>query len=187
MSDIATLTRRCEDLAKEVARLRAREEIRARVFGFCRALDRLDAALLLAQFHPEAEVDYGVFYKGPVAGFVPVAMGFQGSMRETQHLVGNVCIELEGERASAESYVHAHHVIVQGEERVQLMVGARYLDRFELRGGAWKIAYRTEVIDWGRWLPIAERWFEDNREMPKGQRSPADLSYRFLASSASSE
>lgn len=187
MSDIATLTRRCEELAREVARLRAHEEIRARVFGSCRALDRLDAALLRAQFHDDAEVDYGVFYRGPIEGFAPVAMGFQGSMRDTQHLVGNISIALDGERASAESYVHAHHVLVQGEERVQLMVGARYLDRFELRAGAWKIAYRTEVIDWGRWLPIAESWFEDNREMPKGQRGSGDLSYRFLTSSTSSE
>lgn len=184
MTELEQLNRRCEELAREVARLRAHEDIRARVFGFCRALDRLDAALLRAQFHDDAEVDYGAFYRGPIEGFVGVAMGFQGSMRDTQHLVGNISVDLDGARAAAESYVHAHHVIVQGEERVQLMVGARYLDRFELRDGAWKIAYRTEVIDWGRWLPIPERWFEDNRDMPKGQRGSADLSCRFLVGPA---
>lgn len=180
MTDLESLARRCEALAHEVERLRAHEEIRARVFGFCRALDRLDRDLLRAQFHDDALVEYGTFYKGPIDGFLDVAMGFQGSMRDTQHLVGNVSIELDGERASAESYVHAHHVLVHGEERVQLVVGARYLDRLERRGGGWKISYRTEVIDWGRWLPIAERWFETNEEMPKGLRGNADLSYRFL-------
>jgi len=167
-------------LAAEVERLRALEAIRERVHGFSRALDRLDRELLAAQFWPEAEVDYGVFYKGPIAGFLDVAMGFQGAMRDTQHLVGNVQATVEGTRAAAESYVHAHHVIAQGEDLVQLMVGARYLDRFEKRGAEWKISYRTEVIDWGRWLPVPERWFEQNNEMPKGRRDREDLSYRYL-------
>jgi hypothetical protein len=107
-------------------------------------------------------------------------MGFQGAMRDTQHLVGNVQAHVDGDRATAESYVHAHHVIAQGEDLVQLMVGARYLDRFERRAGEWRIAFRTEVIDWGRWLPVPERWFEQNNEMPKGRRDRDDLSYRYL-------
>ena len=61
------------------------------------------------------------------------------------------------------------------------MVGARYLSRFAQRGGEWRIIYQTEVLDWGRWLPIVEQWFEQNREMPKGQRGRDDLSYRFLS------
>jgi hypothetical protein len=60
------------------------------------------------------------------------------------------------------------------------MVGARYLDRLERRDGEWRISFRTEVIDWGRWLPVPERWFEQNNEMPKGRRDRDDLSYRYL-------
>lgn len=175
-----TLRTTVESLAREVERLRALEEIRARVHGFSRALDRLDRELLARQFWPDAEVDYGVFYKGAVAGFVDVAMGFQGAMRDTQHLVGNVQASVDGDRATAESYVHAHHVIAQGADLVQLMVGARYLDRLERRDGEWRIAFRTEVLDWGRWLPVPERWFEQNAEMPKGRRDRDDLSYRYL-------
>ena len=169
------------ELTKRVARLAAHEDVRNRIFGYTRALDRLDAELLLAQFWPDARVDYGTFYSGEVGGFVEMALGFQGGMRDTQHLVGNVLCSVDGPHATAESYVHAHHVIVQGNDLVQLMVGARYLDRFECREGDWRIAYRTEVLDWGRWLPIPERWFESSAEMPKGLRTRADLSYRYLA------
>jgi hypothetical protein len=175
-----SLRSRLDELSREVDRLRAVEAVRDRVHGFSRALDRLDRELLLQQFWPDAEVDYGVFYKGNVAGFLDVAMGFQGAMRDTQHLVGNVQAVVDGDRASAESYVHAHHVIAQGEDLVQLMVGARYLDRLERRHGEWRISFRTEVIDWGRWLPVPERWFEQNNEMPKGRRDRDDLSYRYL-------
>lgn len=169
-----------DELRRELARLHAVESARGLVYGYARALDRLDRELLAAQFWPDAQVDYGEFYRGDASGFLDVALGFQGSMRDTQHLVGNICVQVHGGEASAESYVHAHHTIVQGEDLVQLLVGARYLDRFACRDGEWRISFRTEVIDWGRWLPVAERWFEHNEEMPKGLRGREDLSYRFL-------
>jgi SnoaL-like domain len=169
-----------EALASEVAQLRAYEAARQRVFGFCRALDRLDQDLLAAQFWPDAEVDYGQFYRGPIAGFLEVAMRFQSSMRDTQHLVGNVLVNVDGDTATAESYVHAYHVIAQGDDLVQLQVGARYLDRLARRNGEWRISFRTEIMDWGRWLPIPERWFESSHELPKGVRNREDISYRYL-------
>lgn len=174
------LTTRFARLEAQLEGLRAREVVRERIFSACRALDRLDRGLLQAQFWDDATVDYGAIYRGPIAGFIDVAMGFQGTMRDTQHLVGNVLVEIDGEEARAESYVHAHHVIVQGEERFQLMIGGRYLDRLTRRAGEWRISFRTELLDWGRWLPMPERWFEDNGELEKGQRDRADVSYRFL-------
>ena len=171
-------------LRREVDRLRAYEEIRKLIYGYARALDRLDQTLLLSLFWPDAEVDYGEFYRGPVGGFIEVAIGFQGSMRDTQHLVGNVMIEFDGSTARSESYVQAHHTVVQGADTVQLLVGASYLDRFERRDACWRISYRTEVMDWGRWLPVPERWFESSNELPKGRRNLEDLSYRHMQRSA---
>jgi hypothetical protein len=168
-----------DQLRTEVSRLRAHEEIRGRIYAYARAVDRLDRRLLEEQFWPNARVDYGVFYQGPVACFFANAMRFQGAMRDTQHVVGNVTIDVTGDNARAESYVHAQHVLVDGENLVQLMVGARYLDRFERRASAWKISHRTEVMDWGRWLPISERWVEAANELPKGLRNRNDLSDRF--------
>ena len=170
---------RVEALRKDIESLRAREEIRNRVFGFARAVDRLDRVLLATQFWPAADVDYGGFYRGPIEGFLDVAVRFQGSMRDTQRLVGTVQITVSAAGANVESYVHAHHTIVQGDNRVQLMVDARYLDCLERRDGVWRISDRTEVVDWGRWLPVPERWFESNRELPKGVRDRTDLSYHF--------
>jgi hypothetical protein len=172
-------TSELDELRVEVLRLRAHEEIRGRIYAYARAVDRIDSKLLEEQFWPNARVDYGGFYQGPVAGFVANAMRFQGAMRDTQHVVGNVMIDVAGDSARVESYIQAHHVLVDGENLVQLMVGARYLDRFERRESAWKLSHRMEVMDWGRWLPMPERWFEAATELPKGLRRRNDLSHRF--------
>jgi hypothetical protein len=174
------ITSELAELRVEVLRLRAHEEIRSRIYAYARAVDRLDRKLLEEQFWPHAHVDYGGFYRGPVAGFIGNAMRFQGAIRETQHLVGNVMIDVVGDdRARAESYIHVRHVLVDGAGLVQLTVGVRYLDRFERRASSWKLSHRTEVMDWGRWFPMPERWFEAANELPKGLRSRNDLSYRF--------
>ncbi|HPF28254.1 MAG TPA: nuclear transport factor 2 family protein, partial [Steroidobacteraceae bacterium] len=71
-------------LQRTVGELAAREALRERIMSLSRAMDRLDRDLYAAQFWPEAEVDYGVFYKGRIDGFLDVVMGFQGAMRDTQ-------------------------------------------------------------------------------------------------------
>ena len=174
-------------LRAALAALQAHEQIRRCIYAYARGLDRLDRTLLGAQFWPDAEVDYGRIYRGPVTGFIEVALAFQGAMRDTQHLVGNVLIALETPHASVESYVQAAHVLTERGERTQLLVGARYLDRFERRGAEWRIAYRSEVIDWARKVPILEDWFELNEELPKGTRGSADPSYRLLPAGRASE
>ncbi len=164
-------------LRSEVQRLTGLEQIRARINQCARALDRLDRALLEEQFWADARVDYGSFYQGAIAAFLDVAMSFQGSMRDTQHLVGNISIQIAAAGASAESYVHAHHVLEKDGRLLHLIVGARYLDRFACRDGDWRLIFRTEVMDWGRSLPVEDRWFESNDQLPKGMRGRADLSY----------
>lgn len=167
-------------LRAQLEQLGGLEQIRGRIYQYARALDRLDRELLEAQFWPDATVDYGEIYRGAIAGFLDVAMGFQGSMRDTQHFIGNILIEMDGDAASAESYVHAQHVLVEGDRLVQLVVGGRYLDRFARRENLWRLCHRTEVLDWGRRLPMTERWFDENAQLPKGRRGREDLSYSFL-------
>lgn len=178
--DIRRLRDDCAALARRIDILESRESITRCIYQAARAIDRLDRPLLAAQFHTDAEVDYGVIYKGAISGFLDITMQFQGGMRDTQHIVGNVDITLDVESATTESYVYAHHVIELGETRNELIVGGRYLDRFERRDGKWKILFRTEVLDWARNVPIGERWFEDNNELPKGRRGHDDPSYLFL-------
>lgn len=162
--------------------LEAKDAIASAIRNVARALDRLDRALLINQFHADAQIDYGAIYRGGIDGFAEIALQFQGSMRDTQHLVGNIQIEVVDElTATAESYVYAHHTLQTEEGLIELVVGGRYLDTFKCREGTWRIVARTEVLDWGRRLRIEETWFEENRELPKGRRDRTDLSYSLFA------
>jgi hypothetical protein len=168
-----------ERLRLQVEELRAQEAIRNRLHNYARALDRLDRRLLAEQFWPDARVDYGAFYHGPVGGFVDAAMRFQNAMRGTQHLVGTVTVKLSGNAAEVESYVHATYFMMDGTELVQLSVGARYTDRFERRNLTWRLGLRAEIMDAGRWIRIPERWRGLARELPRGLRGRTDLAQRF--------
>lgn len=81
-------------------------------------------------------------------------------MGVTQHILGQIDIDLTGEdEAYGENYTLAYHRIDDAAGARDLIISGRYIDRYERRGGVWKIAYRSEVVDWvrdepaGRGLP----------------------------------
>lgn len=154
------------------------------VHKLARAIDRCDADLVGQVFHPDATDDHGGF-KGTANDFVPWVMEVLKGMRRTQHIIGNVLIETDGDRAQGESYFIAHHVL-PGEEGERFMVAAgRYLDRFERRDGAWRIAHRHAVYDWSTVAGASDIW--DRAALPDyafGARGTADLSYAHFANHA---
>ena len=51
-----------------------------------------------------------------------------------------------------------------------LIIAGRYLDRYERRDDVWKIAYRSEVVDWTRSEPVNEPYFEMAPDCLRGGR-----------------
>ena len=86
-------------------------------------------------------------------------------------------IDLQGDEAFGEVYYQAFHRIRNeaGEDR-DLFISGRYVDRYERRGGTWKIAYRSELVDWVREEAAADGWFEGSK-MIVGARKPDDPLY----------
>jgi len=157
------------------------EHARRLIYSYARAVDRLDRALLGAIFYADAHVELGEIYKGGPEGFLDVAMGFMGAMAMTRHDVGNVLILDHGAtHADVESYVQAWHRIETPSGTRELTVYGRYLTRIEARGGDWRIARHSEVIDWGRDVPADPHWFDTNTEMAKGTRDASDASHAFF-------
>jgi hypothetical protein len=74
------------------------------------------------------------------------------------HFLGNVSIELDGDRAHCETYAIAFHRrrSPAGEQKDDVW-GVRYLDEFERRNGEWRIAHRRLIRDWRRVDPVPER------------------------------
>lgn len=146
---------------------------------YCRALDRRDASLLATLFAPDAQVTLGRFHDGDVAGFVAVAMSFMSAMERTQHTLGNVLIEGDGDQAASEAHVHAYHLEPSEDGPHDLTVGARYLTRYARGADGWRITRHEEVMDWGRRTP-SDGWFAGSDDMPKGERGGNDRSYGYV-------
>ena len=101
--------------------------------------------------HADAFDDHGA-YQGNLDGFVDfVAREVWSRFRTTMHKLGQALIEIDGDVAQSETYAVCHHVIEEGGHDVaDNVMGIRYLDRFERRDGAWRIARRALRWEWIR-------------------------------------
>jgi hypothetical protein len=68
--------------------------------------------------------------------------------RATTHFNGQSTVDLDGDRATGESYCIAHHLTVTGEKRTLMLASIRYLDQFVKLHGAWFFAERKLMVDW---------------------------------------
>ncbi|WP_017665701.1 nuclear transport factor 2 family protein [Porphyrobacter sp. AAP82] len=144
---------------------------------YMRGLDRLDGALLEAQFWPDARCEYGVFSGGP-ADFAAFCMTMLTEHERNHHMLGQHLVDFAGEdEAFGEVYYQAYHRVFDesGAPR-DLFIAGRYVDRYERRGGTWKIAYRSELVDWVRDDPAADA-MATAAPFIMGERKPADPLY----------
>lgn len=96
------------------------------------------------------------------------------------HRIGQVGIDFESaDTAFGEVYFQAFHRIA--EEAIgpaDLFVAGSYVHRYERRAGTWKIARRSELVDWVRTEPAADHLLPLQPGFPMGARAPDDLSCR---------
>ncbi|MFC1943884.1 nuclear transport factor 2 family protein [Chloroflexota bacterium] len=152
-----------------------KQEIYELLMRYCRAIDRCDEPLLRSVYHPDATDDHGGF-KGKVPELYDWLSTTLSGMKLTTHNICNVLIEVEGDVAYGEAYFLAYHRIPGKEKDYDMLVGGRYIDRFERRDGVWKIAERRCVFDWNRNDPCTESRWPDG--LLTGCRGPEDQVYQ---------
>jgi hypothetical protein len=170
------------DTARMLDELRSRAEIAEVVMRYCRGFDRGDAALLESCFHPGATHEHGAF-KGLSADFIAQGLEMVAKVVLTHHQLGQVSIEFDGERAWVESYFTSYHRFGAqpppgGKPHEDRIMGGRYVDRFERRAGAWRIAHRRGVNEWMRYEAADDRGFFERPASERGRRDRDDPVYR---------
>ena len=148
---------------------------------YMRGLDRLDGALLEAQFWSEARLEYGIFSGGP-ADFAAFCMAALKDHERNHHMLGQHLIDFVApDEAFGEVYYQAYHRVRDeaGAAR-DLFIAGRYVDRYERRGGAWRMAYRSELVDWVRDDPATDAMLEA-APFIVGARKSADPLYNRQA------
>jgi hypothetical protein len=164
-----------------------RDGIRQCIERLARGEDRRNGAMIKASYWPDSVTDYGVF-KGDFDAYYAWVIPGADAITNTQHVLGQSYIELNGDSARVETHVVSYHRVDMGEEERDTCIGGRYLDVFTRRGREWRIAERTMLYDWyqdwGRsidWaqgvmgLPLSREWFSG--------RANGDYSVEFFKGS----
>lgn len=163
------------DFEAEVRDLCARREITDALQRYMRGQDRLDPALHVSAFHDDAWVDCGLM-NGTAQEFVDFAQAFLAELESSQHMIGQVRIEMRGEEADGEVYFYAWHRISEEGVPKDLSVAGRYVDLYTCQNGAWRISKRREIVDWARKDAASDSFFEANPFLQRGKRRGEDFS-----------
>ena len=156
-------------------KIRYESEIRQRLYTYCHAIDRVDAEELATVYHPDAVDEHG-WFDGPADEYIAWVIGGLSHGGESQHLLGNIKIELDGDVAYVESYLIATMASAGGDGIKMHFLHGRYVDRFERRDGAWKIAHRTFIHDMDYTMPTVPDVVDVATH--RGSRSKDDPSYQ---------
>ena len=158
MSSSGIIEGMTDDQRPRLARLLDRQDINDCLTRFSRGLDRFDRDLFLSAFHPDAVIAAGDFVGGAIDLYDWAReMHEQGQIATQHNLLNNTC-DIDGDTAHCETY---YLFAARNRDESNWFAGGRYFDRVERRNGEWRIALRTNVIEWSSMLPAMPIPFAD--------------------------
>jgi hypothetical protein len=159
--------------------LLAREEITDVIKDLARGTDRLDRELMASCYHPDGTDDHNVF-RGTGTEFAQWVVDTLPHFQATMHFVASPRIRRDGDVAQVDTCCVAHHVSAPDADGQQsdMVLGLRYVDRFERRDGTWLIAARVCAFDWTVTVPFdPARGFQFESTWTLGARDRTDVTY----------
>lgn len=146
------------DHLARIDRLLDRQDILDCLTRFSRGMDRFDRDLFMSAFHPDATIAAGTFVGGPGPLYAwASAMHAQGQLATHHNLLNHTC-EITGDTAHTETY---YLFVGRNRDETNWIAGGRYIDRLEKRNGVWRIALRTNAIEWSGMVPTMPIPFAD--------------------------
>jgi len=162
----------------ELEQLLDRQAILDCLNRFSRGMDRFDRELFLSAFHTDSTIAAGPFVGGPVDLYTwAQSLHEQGQVATHHNLLNHSC-DIDGNVAHAETY---YLFVGRNRDDSNWMAGGRYIDKLEKREGQWKIALRTNVIEWSGLVPTMPIPYSDLPDIHlngEPTRNKADPSYQ---------
>ena len=124
-------------------------EIRDLAFRYCRALDTKDWALLDDVFVPDATGQLGT--PTTLVGIEAIRDRIRTALAhldDSQHLVGNHEIAVDGDAATHRCYLQAQHIREAATGGPNYIVAGRYEDQLARTDAGWRITHRTLTVMW---------------------------------------
>ena len=173
--------------------LEAKQAITEAIHRYARAEDRIDGELSKTVWTDESILDYGPLFKESAPEFVKNQYSRLSPFFGTHHHVGNILIDVEGDRATSEAYVTARcwNYIGDSGDLTELVAFGRYCDRWACDAGIWRNTGRHFVFDMMySWSPprvpgnATLTGPDRNPAAAEGRRGHVDPSYDFVANIA---
>jgi hypothetical protein len=146
------------DKLARLEQLLDRQDIVDCLTRFSRGMDRFDRDVFLSAFHSDAIIAAGPFVGGPVPLFEWASRLHEQGQSATHHNLMNLTCDIDGDIAHTETY---YLFVARNRDDTNWIAGGRYIDRLERRAGAWKIALRTNAIEWSGMVPTMGIPFAD--------------------------
>jgi hypothetical protein len=118
-------------------------DIERALIRLARAMDDRDWAQVSEIIADDATGDLGT---GPLEGcaaIIALVRGFLDNCGTTQHLLGNILVDVSGDHATSRAYVHDLHLSKTDPELTFHTLGD-YHDRWERRCGQWQLVQRIK-------------------------------------------
>ena len=116
--------------------------------AYCNAADRKDWDKMRSLYHNDAIDDHGGFFKGLATEFIDKLPEIQAPMEILHHNTTTINLKIKGDYGEGEVYVLAFHKVQTETGPFDLLIGGRYLDKYEKRDGCWKFSHRAVLADW---------------------------------------
>ncbi len=166
-----------EKLAR-LERLLDKQDILECLTRFSRGMDRFDKEVYLSAFWPDGTMAAGPFVGSPAECWDWAVPMHEAGQIATHHSLLNVTYDIQGDEAHTETY---YIFAARNRDESNWLAGGRYVDRLEKRAGEWRIALRTNAIEWSGVLPTMGIPFGDLPDIlanGPAVRSKDDISYR---------
>jgi hypothetical protein len=157
--------------------------LRRLVHAYCRAVDRGDTETLKDLYHHDAVDAHGGFSAGTADQFLQQLTAARPYIRSMQHNITTVNFAINGDAAEGEVYTIAVHTLARTGRDIDVVVGGRYLDKYEKRDETWKFTARTIVTDWAQVYDPSSMDLSHpiTRGTLKGTLDANDPSYQFFS------
>lgn len=131
-----------DDVRRELQRLADERDIARALMAFARGMDARDWVAVRALMVDDAEAEFG---RGPEVGadrIVESIREFLDVCGPTQHLLGNIVVDVDGDTAVSHAYVSDMHLGTGAHSTTTFSTLGEYHDEWRRIDGQWRIVRR---------------------------------------------
>jgi len=128
----------------DTSTLLAERDVARQLVRFARAMDERDWATLREILFDDATADLGTGTLSGSDALIALIRRYLDACGPTQHLLGSILVDVDGDEATSRAYVRDVHLGVGDRAHLTFSTLSDYHDRWERDGDRWRLRHRTK-------------------------------------------